>query len=127
MNVAGPKSTLASKITRFNSKALHMQCFKYQLKLSVANTFKFITVHNLMDRIRKIKEFFNYSETREQFLEKFVGLLKLKDFLLRKLQDVCRTRWVSRIFALETFLEFYEALVKTSEEIFQKGNLIKIL
>ena len=80
-----------------------------------------------MDRIRKIKEFFNYSETREQFLEKFVGLLKLKDFLLRKLQDVCRTRWVSRIFALETFLEFYEALVKTSEEIFQKGNLIKIL
>ena len=101
-----------------------MQCFKYQLKLSAANTFKFITVHNLMDRIRKIKEFFNYSETREQVLEKFVDLLKLKDFLLRRLQDVCRTRWVSRIFALETFLEFYEALVRTSEEIFhnEKGK-----
>ena len=71
-----------------------------------------------MDRIRKITEFFNYSEKREQFVEKFVDLLKLKDFLLRKLQDVCRTRWVSHIFVLETFLELYEALVKTSEEIF---------
>ena len=36
----------------------------------------------------------------------------------KKLQDVCRTRWVSLILVLETFLEFYEALVKTFEEIY---------
>ena len=71
-----------------------------------------------MDRIREITEFFNYSQTREQVLEKYVYLLKSKEFLHKKLQDVCRTRWVSRILGLEIFLEFYEALVKTFEEIY---------
>ena len=33
---------------------------------------------------------------------------------------MCRTRCLSRIPGLETFLEFYEALVKTFEEIYHK-------
>ena len=60
-NVAGPKSGL----TRLNSKAWYMHCFNHRLNLSVANTFKITSVHNLMDRIREITEFFNYSQTRE--------------------------------------------------------------
>ena len=31
---------------------------------------------------------------------------------------MCRTHWVSGILGFETFLEFYEALVKTFEEIY---------
>ena len=38
----------------------------------------------------------------------------------KKLQDVCQTRWVSRILGLETFLELYEALVKIFEEIYHQ-------
>ena len=41
-----------------------------------------------------------------------------KEFSRKKLQDVCRTRWISRILGLETFLEIYKALVKTFEEIY---------
>ena len=33
---------------------------------------------------------------------------------------MCRTRWLSQIPGLETFLEFYAALVKTFEEIYHK-------
>ena len=65
-----------------------------------------------MDRIKEITEFLNYSQTREQVLEKYVDLPKSKDFLHKKLQDVFWTHWASRILGLETFLEFYEALVK---------------
>ena len=88
-NVAGPKGGLAAEITRLNSKALYIQCFNHQLNLSVANTFKITSVHNLIDTIREITKFFNYSQTREQVLEKYVDLLKSKDFLHKKLQDVC--------------------------------------
>ena len=73
-----------------------------------------------MDRIKEITEFLNYSQTREQVLEKYVDLLQSKDFLHQKLQDVCRTRWVSQIIGLETFLKFYETLVETFEEIYHK-------
>ena len=96
-NVAGPKSGLAAEITCLNSKALYMHCFNHRLNLSVANTFKITSVHNLMDRIREIIEFFNYSQTRDQVLDKYVDLLKSKDFLHKTLQDVCQTKWVSRI------------------------------
>ena len=73
-----------------------------------------------MDRIKEITEFLNYSQTLEQVLEKCVDLLQSKDFLHQKLQDVCRTRWVSQIIGLETFLKFYETLVETFEEIYHK-------
>ena len=78
-----------------------------------------------MDRIKEITEFLNYSQTRQQVLEKYVDLLQSKDFLHQKLQDVCQTRWVSHIISLETFLKFYEALVKTFEEIYhnEEGKL----
>ena len=94
-NDAGPKSGVAADITRLNSKVLHMHCFNHRLNQRVANTFKITSVHNLMERIREITELFNYSQTREQALGKYVDLLKLKDFLRKKLQNVCRTRWVS--------------------------------
>ena len=74
------------------------------------------SVQNFMDRIREITEFFNYSQTRKQVLEKYVELLRSKVFLSKKLQDLCRTRWASRVVGIETFLEFYEALLKTFEE-----------
>ena len=86
-NVAGPKSGLAAEITCLSSKTLYMHYFNHRLNLSVANTFKITSVHNLMDRIREITEFFNYSQTRKQVLEKYVDLLKSKDFLRKKLQD----------------------------------------
>ena len=88
------------------------------MNLSVANTFKITSVHNLMDRITEITEFFNYLQTREQVLEKYIDLIKSKDFLYQNIQDVCLTCWVSWIVALEQFLEFHEALVKTFEEIY---------
>ena len=91
-NVAGSKSGLAAEITHLNSKALYMHCFNHRLNLSIANTFKITRVHNLMDRIREIAEFFDYSQTREQVLEKYVDQLKSKEFLHKKLWDVCRTR-----------------------------------
>ena len=69
-----------------------MHCFNHQLNLSVANTFKITSVHNLMDRITEITEFFNYSQTREQVLEKYIHLNKSKVFLRQKIQDVCLTR-----------------------------------
>ena len=79
-NVTWPKSGLAAETTRLNRKALYMHCFNHQLNLSVANIFKIKTVHNLMDRIKEITEFLNYSQTREQVLEKCVDLLQSKDF-----------------------------------------------
>ena len=71
-----------------------------------------------MNRITEITEFFNYSQTREQVLMKYIDLFKSKDFLRQKIQDVCLTRWVSWIGGLEKFLEFHEALVETFEEMY---------
>ena len=74
-NVARPKGGLAVDITRLSSRALYMHWFNCRVNLSVAKTFKITSVHNLMDRIREITKFFNYSQEREQVLEKYVDLL----------------------------------------------------
>ena len=69
-----------------------------------------------MDKIREITEFFNYLQTREQVLEKYVDLLKSKEFLSKKLQDVCQTCWVSQILGLET-LNIFKILCGFSQNI----------
>ena len=65
-NMAGANKGLAADINHLNSKALYMHCLKHQLNLREANIFKIATAHNLMQRIREITGFFNYSQTREQ-------------------------------------------------------------
>ena len=72
-----------------------------------------------MDRVREITKFFNYSQKEEQVLHKYVDLLQPKEFLCKKLH-VCQPCWVSQILGLETFSEFYEALVKTFAKIYHK-------
>ena len=72
-----------------------------------------------MDRVREITKFFNYSQKEEQVLHKYVDLLKPKEFLCKKLH-LCQPCWVSQILGLDTFSEFYEALVKTFAKIYHK-------
>lgn len=64
-------------------------------------------MRNLIDKARETTEFFNYSQKGNNV-----------ELFRKKLQDMCRTDWVSGFLGFETFLEFYETLVKPFEEIY---------
>ena len=78
-----------------------MHCSSHQLNLNVANTFKMTSVHNLMGNIREITVFQLITGKGASF----TGCVHLKCL-------------VSTIPGLEIFVEFYEALVNTFEDIY---------
>ena len=66
--------------------------------------------------ITEIANFFNYSPNRQRCLETVIGCNQ-PDSRWSKIRDLCRTRWVERHKAYETFALLLPSMVKTFEVI----------
>jgi len=121
-SVAGYKNGCSSHILRENRKALYTHCFSHRLNLAVSKSFKITSVNNMMETVHKISDFFRFSEQRQLAFEKNVQLF-CPASTKSKLRDPCRTRWVERIKDLELFVELFQPLWVTLEEM--KSNLSK--
>ena len=121
-SVAGYKSGCSAFILRDNRKALFTHCFSHRLNLAVSKSFKITSVNNMMETVHKISDFFRFSEQRQLSFEKNVQLY-CPASTKSKLRDPCRTRWVERIKDLELFVELFQPLWVTLEEM--KSNLSK--
>lgn len=116
-NVSGSTSGLAARVLSENKMAIYTHCASHRLNLCIAKSCSVLEVKNVMEQIQSVTYFFAYSETREKLLTEMVKKYR-PDVTKKKLIDVCRTRWVSRVVGLENFEEFYVPLVLTFEIMF---------
>ena len=70
-----------------------------------------------MDDIKAISYFFNLSPKRQEHLEKVIKE-NFPEVAIKKLLDVCRTRWLERIDGVDLFEDLFLAILMTLEEIF---------
>ena len=109
-SVSGYINGLSAQRLRINEKAIYTHCQSHQLKLIAAASCNIQIVRNVLDQIKELSYFFNYSEPRQKILDACVENYT-PNSSKKKLKDVCRTRWVERITGLDDFQELFIPIV----------------
>ena len=63
--VSGSKNYMAAHIINKNPKAMYIHCFSHRLNLSICKTFKKQSVSNVMEHIKELSCFSNFSQPRQ--------------------------------------------------------------
>ena len=113
-SVAGHVKGLAKRIKDHNDKAVYTYCFSHRLNLSVANSCKLQEVRNMMEQIKQLSYFLNFSESRQNLLEAVITE-HCPSATKKKIIDVCRTRWVERITGLDDFESLFVYIIHCLE------------
>ena len=72
--VSGSKNGMAAHIIKENPKAIYTHCFSHRLNLSICKTCKIQSVANIMEQIKELSYFFNFSEPRQLLLLECIEL-----------------------------------------------------
>ena len=72
--VSGSKNGMATHIIKENPKAIYTHCFSHRLNLSICKTCKIQRVANIMEQIKELSYFFNFSEPRQLLLLECIEL-----------------------------------------------------
>ena len=103
---------LSALILKENEKALYTHCTNHRLNLAISTSCKITSIRILMNTIKEITYFFNFSPICSEHLQQIIkngSQNKGKT----KLFDVCRTRWVSGIDGLDVFEDILIYIVQT--------------
>ena len=114
--MSGRQRGAASRISQLFLLALYVHCSAHVLNLCIVKACEIQAVRNMLGTMIEIGLFFNNSAKRQVLLEKHIGQ-DLPDSRKKKLVDICRTRWVERHEAFESFSTLFKALVHSFEEI----------
>ena len=115
-SVSGYISGLSAQILRINEKAIYTHCHSHRLNLVVAASCNIQVVRNVLDQIKELSYFFNYSEPRQKILDACIENYA-PNSRKKKLKDVCRTRWAERITGLDDFEELFIPIVFCLEQM----------
>ena len=88
-----------------------MHCNSHRLNLCVAACCKEQLVRNMTELVHVATELFNFSPKHFELLVKTIKEL-LPSANHKRLNNVCKTRWVARIDGLSVFIEVFPAIVK---------------
>ena len=119
-NMAGKYSGVAAIIQSNFPKAVYVHCAAHSLNLCVVAACKIQAVKNMMGTMVEICLFFSNSPKRQLELEK--NIQSIQGATANKLVNLCKTRWVARIDALEVFFSLFPAVVRTLEVISEGGD-----
>lgn len=114
--MAGRISGTAARIKKINKKAVYVHCGSHVLNLCVATCCQDQLVRNMMNTVRVVSEFYNFSPKRASQLKKSKAEL-IPKVSHDTLFNVCATRWVARLDGLANFIELYPAVVDSLEVI----------
>ena len=117
-NMAGRYNGAAALIKNDYPKALYVHCASHRLNLCVRSSCKIMTIKNMMSDVKAVSDYFNSSPKRADYLKTNIVQIFPKDKHM-KLIDLCRTRWIERLVALDRFQELYEAIMITLENIYK--------
>ena len=104
-------------ICRESPLAFYVHCNCHILNLVIVKACSIQSVRNMAGTITETANFFNFSAKRQRFLESVISLDASSQQRKVKLKDLCRTRWIQRHEAYETFFELLPSFVKVLETI----------
>ena len=109
-NMAGLKSGCQAVIREKAPLAFYTHCASYRLNLAVVSLCSIVAVRDSLNTISELSRFFAFSPKRQAMFE---SVIEKSNTVIsaQKLKDVCRTRWIERIEAYETFFSLFPSLI----------------
>ena len=115
-NMSGSTRGAAALITAQHPLALYIHCASHCLNLAVVKSLQETNIRNMMGIVDRIYVFFSAHPKRQRKLEEAIDTTQ-PESSIHKLKDLCRTRWVQRIDALDQFQTLHPSIVACMEEI----------
>ena len=115
-NMAGKVKGAAAIITSEYPLALYLHCTSHSLNLAVVKSLEVQNVCNMIGIINKVSLFFQAHPKRQRKLEEAIDV-SVPTSSVHKLKDLCRTRWVERIDAVQRFKDLFCPIVCCFESI----------
>ena len=120
-NMSGVRNGLAARVTQEFPKAVYTWCSSHKLNLCVVKSCDITELRDMIDKATEVAIFFNYSPQRQRAFEEQIEIYckeneQDKDERRKrkkKLKMLCKTRWMERHDAYNTFTELYTPLVNT--------------
>lgn len=119
-NMAGSINGTAVIITAQYQLAIYWHCASHCLNLAVVKSLELTSVRNMMGVVGRVYQFFAAHPKRQRALEKAISDCQSSS-TAHKLKDMCRTRWVQRIDAIEIFISLHQSIVGCMESICNDG------
>ena len=115
--MAGSVNGTAALISKQYPLALYLHCASHCLNLAVVKSLQITSIRR---RFGKGIPVFSAHPKRQTALEKAISDSQ-PDSTVHKLKDMCRTRWVQRIDALQVFQSLHISTVTCMENICNDG------
>ncbi len=119
--MAGSVRGTAALIQRNYPMAVYIHCASHCLNLAVVKSLSVTSVRNMMGIVGRIYQFFAAHPKRQRALEQAISD-RHPTSASHKLKDMCRTRWVQRIDAADTFQCLLTSVVDCLENVCDDGS-----
>ena len=114
--MAGVVNGAAAIITAQHPLAMYLHCASHCLNLTVVKSFEVKSIRNMMGIVGRVYQFFAAYPKRQDALEKAIADCQPSS-RVHKLKDMCRTRWIQRIDAIEIFKNLHQSIIECMESI----------
>ena len=120
-SMSGKIKGAAAIITSKYPLALYTHCASHRLNLAVAHSFSETCVQNMISIVNRVSTFFWAHPKRQKKLDEAIDSIQPTSSV-SKLKDLCRTRWIERIDALDRFHTLHESIVECFQIICSEGR-----
>jgi len=122
--MAGSINGASAIISRQYPSAIFIHCVSHILNLSIAQSCTTsVLIRNTMGTLNEVSKFFEYGK-RQHKLSEVIDNIRT-DFKRKRLKSLCRTRWVERHPALQTFAELFPVIIKSLRDIALKKDTVQ--
>ncbi|XP_075037461.1 52 kDa repressor of the inhibitor of the protein kinase-like [Mixophyes fleayi] len=116
-SMAGKVKGAAAIISQQYPKAVYTHCCSHVLNLAIMAASQIPMVRNMFGLVDRVYIFFDSHPKRQNSLDAAITS-ECPEARRKRLKSLCRTRWIERHHALETFLDLYPAIVKCFVDIY---------
>ena len=109
-NMSGQYKGCAAIIQRKYPLAAYFHCCSHALNLVVVKACSLLQVQNLFSIVSKVYYFFDNHPKRQYILNTFCDSSS-------KLKSLCRTRWLQRIDALHIFVDLFDSIIMSFDQV----------
>ena len=120
-NMSGKTNGAAARISSKYRLALYTHCASHCLNLAVVASLEEVSVRNMIGVVNRLSVFFFAHPKRQKKLEEAIHNTQ-PESNAQKLKDVCRTRWIERIDALDRVKKLHSSIVACFERISFEGS-----
>lgn len=120
-NMAAKFKGVQARILGINPKALYFHCAAHCLNLCIVKACTVPAVKNMLAVLKQLSLFFSQSPKRQRKFEEVIGQADEVQTQRKKLVDLCRTRWVERHHAFETFASLSQLVFICLEQIVEEN------